>query len=68
MLSIVGKNACDVCLSENYLKDWGKGEGDAHNFKMMAGMRSSPVDLLVSSVSSNFFMPLVVMSRGGMCE
>ncbi len=34
--------------------------------RIKAGIRSGPVDLEVSSPSSNFFMPLVVMSREGM--
>ena len=38
---------------------------EAKCFRMKAGILSGPVALVVSSVSSNFCIPLVVMLRGG---
>ncbi len=39
---------------------------DEQGLIIKAGIRSGPMDLEVSSPSSNFFTPFVVMSRGGM--
>jgi len=39
---------------------------EEQDLRMKAGIRSGPVELDVSSPSSNFFTPFVVMSRGGM--